>query len=148
MYYRIVSRLTTPTGQRLVLSVDPKTPKGALVVLPEAKEGPNRDAQLWSPVVRFVGNERGVALVNKQSGLAAHAPDNNKTVIQTHPGKLNDRATWTFGSTGSTLAVRPYGDHTMNLNVAGTGPKANSEVLVWNWGGGGANETWNFEADF
>jgi hypothetical protein len=138
MYYRI-----QPTCGRVnntVLSVNNSNPNGQLIIN-TIKEGD--DAQLWQPIAFFQdGRYRGVALVNKKTGLAAVAPHNDAGVMQCQVTELRgQRVGWNLIGN----AIQLSSNTEMNLNVEGEGPyPPGTPVMVLEWDGGAPNETWNF----
>lgn len=143
MYYRI-----QPTCGRVnntVLSVDINNPNGELIIS-TIKEGD--EGQLWQPIAYFQdGRYRGVALLNKKTGLAAVAPENEGCVTQCKVTELRgQRVGWNLIGN----AIQLSSNTEMNMNVKGDGPyPPGTQVMVLEWDGGAPNETWNFlNADF
>ncbi|MEZ4449728.1 MAG: Vps62-related protein [Nannocystaceae bacterium] len=115
---------------------------GLSIVNGQAKLVPannNDPAQRW---VQIEFPNWGYQYVHAQTGLALAAPNNKSNVTLVDRAGPNGSSIWTKGG----QALRPYRDDDQNLNVAGSdnNPSPGSNICVWTWGGGNANETWVF----
>jgi hypothetical protein len=136
--YWISPHCKGPQKQDLALCVL----QGHLIVVYKTRDD---EAQLWIPVMAPGGN---VALVNSKTSEIAFGSNNHKQVeaVALSEQHLNGNGTWDITNGLTNSAVRPARDKGMNLNVRGRGPtyETGTQVILWNWGGGGANERWDF----
>jgi hypothetical protein len=94
------------------------------------------------------GAPLAAAIVNKATGTRLQVPNSGSdNRVELGPiGLWDDWSTWTFqpppGEGGPEVAVRPFGDGDLNLNVKGGCDSL--DLCVWGWGGGQGNERWTF----
>lgn len=138
-------------GSNLALSVDLNNPNGNLIVntLPNGTPG---DEMLWQLItVVTPGTNYPPAAVNRKTGLAIYAGQGEAAVTQVPFDQVigssydPSRCTWNLPGVaqGNYGAFQLSGDGSQNLNVLGDGPYGpGSQVGVWDWEGGGDNESW------
>jgi hypothetical protein len=132
-----------------VLSVDKNDPKcqpgssdlECSVVIDNFRQGDL--GQVWDRVYQ----NGGLSLQNRHTGKLLWTDNGNgarATLVS--PSRVDGGSVWSVGGDCNTnCALRPQRDDGQNLNVFGGSPyKPGNAVGTWEWGGGGANETWFF----
>ncbi len=143
----------------VALAAPQQQPQGLLVIAEPNKTDAHQVWQL-EPFAGVDEHDHAVLafyLVNKQTGLVAQAPQNVDGAVKPDTQSVTQAAKdayniispirlWTLDPVGAGFAIRPLGDVHQNLNAWDKKVEAGTNVGIYRWKDGQANEVWGIKA--